>query len=95
LCLFILILPCTTVRATDAAGRRAGRRPPAGVAARHLATITDAVFLELAQGERAMIERPHRECARATLPIAVASTPLARGARAVALPQPAALALPC
>jgi len=53
------------------------------------------VFLELAQGERAMIERPHREYARATLPIAVASTPLARGARAVALPQPAALALPC
>ena len=80
------------MRATDAAGQS----PAAlGSAARHLATITDAVFLELAQGERAMIERPHREYARATLPIAVASTSLARGARAIALPQPAALALPC
>jgi len=93
--LFVLIYIDLAVGAT----RCARPTPPAAAAPAagrsHLATITDAVFLELAQGERAMIERPHREYARATLPIAVASTPLARGARAVALPQPAALALPC
>ena len=38
-----------------------------------------------------MIERPHREYARATLPIAVTITPHAPGARAIALPQPATL----